>query len=95
MIEYLHDAIRATAGQDICVCAKITDDDGELITNVCSLMLHDDDNMLVSAPGFLDEEGVWEFTIPAEATANLSGRFWYCICCDNTNLCFKQPIYLV
>lgn len=94
MIEYLYDCIRATAGQDICICANITDDFGECITAPCSLMLHDDEDLIASVVGVLIDD-VWEFVIPANATANLHGRFWYCICCGNTNLCFKQPIYLV
>ena len=94
MIEYLYNAVRATAGEDICICAKITDDFGECVTDTCSLMLHDDKDLIVSVEGELLDEA-WDFVIPANVTANLHGRFWYCICCGNTNLCFKQPIYLI
>jgi hypothetical protein len=92
-IEYLWDAIRATAGQDICICAEITDDEGNLITDACGLMLHDDNKMLIKVDGVFDGEQ-WSFDIPAKATEGLSGRYWYCICRNNTNLCFKTPIYL-
>ena len=94
MIEYLYDCIRATAGQDICICAVITDDDGNIISDGCGLMLHDNENMLIKVNGAFDGE-VWSFTIPADATSGLNGRYWYCICRHNTNLCFKTPIYLM
>lgn len=92
MIEYLYDCIRATAGQDICICAVITDDAGDPITSGCSLMLHDNEDMLVKINGVYDGEA-WSFDVPAEDTKELKGRYWYCICKDNTNLCFKTPIY--
>jgi hypothetical protein len=94
MIEYLYDCIRATAGQDITVAAVITDDNGEALTSGCGLMLHDDENMIVRVNGVFDGEQ-WNFTIPADATANRVGRYWYCICRGEESLCFKEPIYLV
>lgn len=92
MIEYLYNCIRATAGQDICICAVITDDDGNPIASGCSLMLHNDEEMFSQVNGVYDGEA-WSFDIPAEDTKGLKGRYWYCICKDNTNLCFKTPIY--
>lgn len=97
MIEYLHNAIRAVAGQDIGIAATITNDEtGDYITNDCSLMLHDKDkNMLYEAKGnYLDEVSMWQFTIPATITTGLSGRYWYCIQNAGNNLCFLEPIYL-
>lgn len=94
MVEYLYDCIRATAGQNICICAVITDDAGDAITDVCALMLHDDNDMLIKVDGTYNGE-LWTFDIPAEATKNLAGRYWYCICRGNSNLCFKTPIYLI
>ena len=93
-IEYLWNCIRATAGQDICICAEITDDDGNAITDACGLMLHDDYDMLTKVNGSFDGEQ-WSFEIPAEVTKGLKGRYWYCICRNDTNLCFKTPIYLM
>lgn len=93
-IEYLYDAIRATAGQDITISAVITDDNGEAITDACGLMFHDDENMLAKVDGELDG-AEWIFTIPAEVTKGLTGRYWYCICRNETNLCFKTPLYLM
>ena len=95
MIEYLHSAIRATAGEDICICAKITDDEGAAIDNAhCHVMLYDDLSLLATVDGAC-VDGAWEYIIPADVTRGLHGRFWYCICVDNTSLCFKQPIYLI
>jgi hypothetical protein len=98
MIEYLHNAIRAVAGQPIGVAATITDDTTGLpIEENCSLMLHDKDgSMLAEVKGnYLAELDLWEFTIPSAATTGLTGRYWYCIQHSGNNLCFKEPIYLV
>lgn len=93
MIEYLYDAIRASAGQPIIITADIQND-GTSLTEGCGLMLHSDSEMLCRVEGVYDGE-MWSFTIPAEITEGLKGRYWYCICYDNTQLCFKEPIYLV
>lgn len=94
MVEYLYDAIRATAGQDIPVVAKITDEEGTIIAEGCGLMLHDENAMIAKINGAFDGEQ-WIFTIPADMTEGKHGRYWYCICHHDMNLCFKQPIYLV
>ena len=96
MIEYLYNAIKATAGEEITITAKITNDDGVCITSHCHLMLYDNEELLITVHGtFVEAEEVWEFTIPAEATKYLSGRYWYCICGKLGSLCFKEPIYLI
>ena len=96
MIEYIYNAIRATAGEDICICAKITDDSGEPITANAHIMLYDGESMLGMYMGAYDAEGaVWEFVIPSTATSGLKGRYSYCICVSNSSICFKQPLYLV
>lgn len=94
MIEYLYDAIRATAGLDITIAANITDDEGNVITEGCSLMLSDDDEVITMATGYFDGE-LWEFNIPAATTSGLQGRYWYCIHHNDNTLCFKKPIYLM
>lgn len=92
MIEYLYDAIRASQNEDITIVAKITDDEGNVITDVCSLSIHDDEKHLMKIEGTL-VDGLWEFTIPA---MSFKGRYWYCICKnEGDTLCFKQPIYFV
>ena len=96
MIEYLYDAIRAVAGQDIQINALITDDKENLITEGCCVMLHGEDTNICSVDGeFIPEVNEWGFTIPGEMTQGLKGRYFYCIQHDGCNLCFKQPIYLV
>ena len=94
MIEYLYNAIRATAGEDITITADITDDSGECIGEGCAIMLWDDDNLLTSVNGMLIDD-LWTFTIPAASTSGLKGRYWYCICHNHSKLQFKEPIYLV
>lgn len=95
MIEYIHGAIKATAGEEIDIIAEITADTGEAITEDCELHIFDKDkNMIVAAKGtFSNDE--WTFTIPAEATKGLEGRYMYCIGHKSSSLCFKQPIYFV
>lgn len=96
MIEYLYDAIRAVAGEDIGVSAVITNELGTAITEDCRLLIHFDDVEMYAADGvYLPDEGLWVFTVPAEITAGRTGRYLYCIQHNNSNLCFKQPIYLV
>lgn len=95
MVEYIYDAIIAVAGQDITIYALITDDEENVITSDCSITLHDDDGELLQVDGtYLPENEMWEFTIPADGTLGLNGRYWYCVRHDGSNLCFKQPIYL-
>lgn len=96
MIEYLYDAIRAHAGNDITIAAVVTDDEGNNITEDCALVLHDKDRetMIAKFEGTYSE-GEWLFLIPADITKGLDGRYWYCVMRKGNALCFKQPIYLV
>lgn len=94
MIEYLYNAIRATAGEDITIAAKLTNDDGSQIVGGCHVMLSDDEKVLITVDGEC-VNGTHNFTIPAAATKGLHGRYWYCICSGNASLCFKEPIYLI
>ena len=93
MIEYIHGAIKATAGEDISIVAEITAETGETITEDCNLHIFDKNKqMIVEVKGtFNDNE--WSFTIPATATKGLYGRYMYCIGHKKSSLCFKQPIY--
>lgn len=95
MTEYLYNAIRATSGQTIGISAKITKEDNTAIEEECSLMIHSDDEMILKVDGEYLGEALWQFEVPAEATKGLTGRYWYCICNKDTNLCFKEPLYLV
>lgn len=93
MIEYLYDAVRASAGADITLTAIITDSENQCVEADCALMLHSDDEMIGNFKGDYLGDGIWSFTIPKEYTNK--GRYFYCICEKTANLCFKQPIYFV
>ena len=92
MIEYLYDAIRATAGADMNIVARVSED-GETLEGTCFALHIDDEHMVVVEGELID--GVYQFTVPAEITANLSGRYWYCFMKEHKPLCFKEPIYFV
>lgn len=94
MIEYVGNAIRATAGEDVCISAKITDNAGEIVDIHSHLMIYDDLALLATIDGVFDGE-VWSYSLAADTTRGLQGRYWYCICVANESLCFKQPIYFV
>lgn len=95
MIEYLYDAIRAVAGQEFEVNAVATQADGTLITEDCYLMIHDGDRMIETPGNYDATSGMWSFIVPASSTAGMNGRYEYCVMHNGSNLCFKQPIYLV
>ena len=97
MIEYLYDAIRATSGDDIVICACIRDEDGNLYGEGSQLCLYDEQhNMITMIKGEFNEENEYQYTIPAETTKDRYGRYWYAICdLEHNALSFKQPIYLV
>ena len=96
MIEYLYNCIRATAGQDIVIAAQITDEEGVSITDSCGLMLHGEDGLITMVDGeYTPELDMWTYTIPAEITKGLKGRYFYSISRNDSSLCFKQPLYLV
>lgn len=96
MIEYLYNAIRATAGTPIVITAIITDDAEIPIEEGCSLELHNDKELLETVAGSLNQETtLWEFTLEPQVTAHLCGRFWYRIRHNEEILCFKEPIYLM
>ena len=96
MIEYLYNAIRATAGTPITITAIITDDSDSPIEEVCYLLLHNDTDMIAMTERVYNAElANWEFTLPPDTTQDLCGRFWYCIKHNEEMLCFKEPIYLM
>lgn len=93
MIEYLYNCILATADTDTEITAKITDESGNNITSNCSLMLYDDQKVLVDIKGVYVSGDFWNFIIPKEKTQGLNGRYFYSIKHEDSKLCFKQPIY--
>ena len=93
MVEFLYNAIKCIAGEDINIAAEITDSNGADITQGCKLGLHNDNDLITFVDGeYLD--GEWNFIIPAEVTKGLHGRYWYYIKYNDSTLCFKKPIYL-
>lgn len=94
MIEYLYNAIKATSGEDFTICANITDDEGNAITECESYFrVLKDNKELFRVAGNCGE--CWEYNIPAELTEGFRGTYWYCICADGSTLQFSQPIYFV
>lgn len=93
MIEYLYNCILATADTDTVITAKIADEAGNNITENCSLMLYDDQKVIVDIKGLYTSNGFWSFTIPKEKTEGFKGRCFYSIKHNDSKLCFNQPIY--
>ena len=94
MIEYLYNAIRASAGTDLTIAAQVLDSAGNPITEGCELVLHLNDESMLTVDGEFSND-IWVFIIPAKYTVNLKGRSWYCVKHNDEQLCFKQPIYFV
>lgn len=94
MIEYLYDCVKAIAGEDINICAEITDAEGKDIINGCSLLFIDKDFSIIGDYPGTYADGAWIFTIPAAATTECNGRYWYRIKFKDGSLCFAAPIYI-
>lgn len=98
MVEYLYDTIRAVSGQEIKINAYITDENENIISEGCYFVLHDGtgNEMLLRKNGnYVSESLCWEFLLAPEETKGLNGKYFYCIQHEDSNLCFKQPIYLL
>lgn len=93
MIEYIYDAIRATAGNDVIIAAEVTEENGDIVTDNCALTLYIE-NKVLDFDG-VRKDGTYEFTIPASITSGLMGRYWYAIKRNSNLISFKQPIYFV
>jgi hypothetical protein len=94
LIEYLYDAIRVSSGQNAIITAKIIDDNGHPITEGCHLMIHSNDDAILTIEGTYYDD-MWLFELPGQFTKEFNGRYWYCVCKNDTDLCFKQPIYFL
>lgn len=95
MVEYIFDVIKASAGEDIVITARITDEGNDSIYGTNFYLLDDEGKVVYTAVGSYVEEDIWTFEIPSTITQGLSGRFWYYVTGDNRGLNFKTPIYLV
>ena len=93
-IEYLHDAIRASSGQEIKITAEITDNEGKDIETACKLSLWNGNEVIFETEGTCND-GEWTFVIPADLTINLHGRYFYAVSNNDLDLSFRQPIYLI
>lgn len=93
MIEYLFNAVRATAGEPIEIWAIVTADDGTAITKGCKLTFYTAEEEITVEGEYIN--GQWSFTIPAEVTKGKNGRFWYSIETEGRSICFKTPMYLI
>ena len=94
MVEYLYDVVKAISGEDINICAEITDAEGTDITSGCSLLFIDKEFNTIAEYKGIYADGAWTFTIPAETTKCMEGRYWYRIKFHDGNLCFAAPIYI-
>ena len=94
MIEYLFDAIRATAGSDNIIAAKVSDELGNPVTSDVVLRIHLNDGKMIDVIGDPVNDTLY-FSIPASVTEGLKGRHSYCVRHLDEQLCFMQPIYFV
>lgn len=94
MVEILYDVVKAIAGEDISICAQITDVNGANIENSCSLVFLDKDFEQIAEYDGTYTDGMWVFVIPAIATKGLEGRYWYRIKYKNGSMSFAAPIYM-
>lgn len=94
MIEYLYDCVKAISGDDISICAEITDADGNDITSGCSLVFIGKDFAIINTYSGTYANGIWSFVIPAEDTKGMDGRYWYRIRYKDNSLSFAAPIYI-
>ena len=92
--EFLYDAIKAVAGEDINIGAQITDVEGNNITSGCSLIFIDKDLNTIAEYAGTYADAEWTFVIPAEATKGMEGRYWYRIKYNGGALSFAAPIYM-
>lgn len=96
MIDYIFDAIRATAGEDIEVNAFITDEEDNLVSAGCCFVLFGKDgDKFFECQGTCGGDNLWCFTIPAEETKGLKGRYWYSVYEDGKAISFFKPFWLV
>lgn len=98
MVEYLYNAVMATSGDEVVINAYITNENEELITENCNLVIYDGttNEVIVIVNGLYDTEAsVWDFVVSQEITTGLYGRFMYNIEYEGDALSFKQPIYFV
>lgn len=93
-ITIIGEVTQASSGQDITILADITDAEGAKIARECFIELWQGNNAIYKANGAYNGE-IWAFTIPADVTIDLHGRFFYAISNNEHNLCEIKPIYII
>ena len=94
MVEFLYNAIKCIAGEDINILAEITDAMNNPITSGCSIVFIDKDFSTIAEYDGVYYDGAWTFTIPAEVTKGMAGRYWYRIKFKDESLSCAAPIYM-
>ena len=94
MTEFLYNAIKAVAGEDINIGAQITDVDGNNTTSECSIVFIDKDFSTIGEYDCVYSDSAWTFTIQAEVTKGFEGRYWYRIKFKDESLSCAAPIYM-
>lgn len=94
MTEFLYNAIKCVAGEDINIAAEITDAMENPITSGCSVVFIDKDFSTIGEYNGVYSNSAWTFTIPAEVTKGMEGRYWYRIKLKDESLSFAAPIYM-
>ncbi len=96
MIEIFYDAIRATAGQPINLTVAVTDVE-EPVTEGLTMVIYDKAGAMIakSNGAYSAQDNMWSFVFPSGATKGLNGRYYYSIQHYGSNLCFRQPLYLI
>lgn len=94
MVEFLYNAIKCVAGEDIDIAAEITDAMENPITSECSIVFIDKDFSTIGEYYGIYSDGAWTFTIPAEVTKGFEGRYWYRIKFKDESLSCAAPIYM-
>jgi aspartate 1-decarboxylase len=66
MVEYLYNAVMATSGDEVVINAYITNENEELITENCNLVIYDGttNEVIVIVNGLYDTDAsVWDFVV--------------------------------
>ena len=91
---YLHDVKQAASGQDVNINVYMTDENGAHITSDSFIELWNGVLMLYKGKG--EYNGTyWTFTIPADVTMVLHGRYYYAICNEEHDINDITTLYII
>ena len=94
MVEFLYNAIKCVAGEDINIAAEITDAMENPITSGCSIVFIDKDFSTIGEYDGVYSDGAWTVTSPAQVTKGFEGRYQYRIKFKDESLSCAAPIYM-